>query len=89
MILHPTHFIRNVDPISLEIAHDEKCELTSIDPRTGTALSSQHDTSPINTRKQRNRRGWAHMSEILWIIRPFIYGEYYQFRDDRWMTYPD
>ncbi|KAI8641528.1 peroxisome membrane protein [Parasitella parasitica] len=73
MILHPTHLIRNVDPISLDIAYGEKYELTSIDPRTGTALSSTHDTSRIGTSQPKNRRGWAHMSEILWIIRPFVY----------------
>lgn len=75
MILHPTHFIRNVDPVSLEIAQDEKYELTSIDPRTGTALSASHDSSQINSSRNNNRGGWAHLSELLWIVRPFIYGK--------------
>lgn len=75
MILHPTHFIRNVDPVSLNIAQDEKYELTSIDPRTGTALSATYDSSQINSDQNNNCGGWAHLSELLWIVRPFIYGK--------------
>lgn len=73
MILHPTHFIRNVDPVSLKITQDEKHELTSIDPRTGTALSATYDSGWINSNQNNNRGGWAHLSELLWIVRPFIY----------------
>ncbi|KAI8989324.1 peroxisome membrane protein [Pilobolus umbonatus] len=70
MILHPTHFIRNVDPVSLDLVKDEKLELVSFDPRTGTALSMNegaakdyHDNSTITSQ----------LGELLWIIRPFIY----------------
>ncbi|GAN03153.1 peroxisomal membrane protein PEX16 [Mucor ambiguus] len=79
MILHPTHFIRNVDTASLEIANDEKFELTSLDPRTGTALSStQAAIEKINSSRNNGIRGWAHLSELLWIVRPFVYA---------WMIY--
>ncbi|KAL9545076.1 hypothetical protein PS6_008434 [Mucor atramentarius] len=74
MILHPTHFIRNVDTVSLEVANDEKFELTSLDPRTGTALSStQTAIEQINNSRNSGIRGWAHLSELLWIVRPFVY----------------
>ncbi|KAL0145618.1 peroxisome membrane protein [Mucor lusitanicus] len=79
MILHPTHFIRNVDTVSLEVANDEKFELTSLDPRTGTALSStQAAIEQINSSRHTGIRGWAHLGELLWIVRPFVYA---------WMIY--
>lgn len=76
MVLHPTHFIRNVDAMSLEVANDEKFELTSLDPRTGTALSStQAAIEQINSNRNSRIGGWAHISEFLWILRPFVYGK--------------
>ncbi|KAI8090729.1 peroxisome membrane protein [Thamnidium elegans] len=71
MVLHPTHFIRNIDPASLDVCQDEKFELLALDPRTGTALSiNNFDSGTITCQ---SRRGWAQVAELLWIIRPFIY----------------
>lgn len=82
MILHPTHFIRNIDPVSLDVCEDEKFELLNLDPRTGTALSAntQYEDSENNNNEQftiaegKSRKGWGKIGELLWIIRPFIYG---------------
>ncbi|KAI9270012.1 peroxisome membrane protein [Helicostylum pulchrum] len=71
MVLHPTHFIRNIDPTSLDVCQDEKFELLALDPRTGTALSINNSDS--GTIACKSRRGWAQVAELLWIIRPFIY----------------
>ena len=69
MILHPTHYIRNVDPDTLDLQHkDDKLELSHLDPRTGTALSRESDT------KSQSRSGWSHMGELLWMVRPLVYG---------------
>jgi hypothetical protein len=70
MVLHPTHFIRNVDPVSLDVLEQEKFELLTLDPRTGTALSS---TSIDHQQSNRSGR-WAQFAELLWILRPFVYG---------------
>ncbi|CEI85741.1 hypothetical protein RMCBS344292_00196 [Rhizopus microsporus] len=68
MILHPTHYIRNVDPDTLDLQHkDDKLELSHLDPRTGTALSKESDT------KSQSRSGWSHMGELLWMVRPLVY----------------
>lgn len=72
MVLHPTHFIRNIDPTSLDVCQDEKFELLALDPRTGTALSINNSDSATITCQ--SRRGWAQVAELLWIIRPFVYG---------------
>lgn len=73
MIVHPTHFIRNVDPNSFEICKDDKFELLALDPRTGTALSANNSDS--GTVRCQSRKGWGYVGELLWIIRPFIYGK--------------
>ncbi|CAO3607230.1 unnamed protein product [Mucor hiemalis] len=80
MILHPTHFIRNIDPVSLDVCEEEKFELLNLDPRTGTALSANttyddnEDTpSPSCVAEGKSRTGWGKIGELLWIIRPFIY----------------
>jgi hypothetical protein len=73
MVLHPTHLIRNIDPSTLEVVNDEKFELANIDIRTGTPLSGSLPESAHGTISGTNRSGWAHLGEILWIIRPFIY----------------
>lgn len=74
MILHPTHFIRNVDPVTLEISEEDKLELTTIDPRTGTALSkAARGDEKLLSYHRRSR--WGHLGEILWILRPLIYGK--------------
>lgn len=70
MVLHPTHFIRNIDPVSLDVCTEEKFELLNLDPRTGTSLSTACDSSFSVARK-----GWAQVGELLWIIRPLIYGK--------------
>jgi hypothetical protein len=75
MVLHPTHLIRNIDPSTLEVANDEKFELANIDIRTGTPLSGSLPESAHGTISGTSRSGWAHFGEILWIIRPFIYGK--------------
>lgn len=81
MILHPTHFIRNIDPVSLDVCEEEKFELLNLDPRIGTALSANttyednEDTpspSPC-VAEGKSRIGWGKIGELLWIIRPFIY----------------
>lgn len=74
MVLHPTHFIRNIDPVSLDVCKEEKFELLNLDPRTGTALSTSCDK--YSSVEVRGRRGWAQVGELLWIVRPFIYGNY-------------
>lgn len=71
MVLHPTHFIRNIDPVSLDVCSEEKFELLNLDPRTGTALSA----NPCDSSFSVGRRGWSQVGELLWIIRPFIYGK--------------
>jgi hypothetical protein len=74
MVLHPTHFIRNIDPVSLDVCEQEKFELLTLDPRTGTALSATSgDYSSIDGK---SRKGWGQVGELLWIIRSFIYGNY-------------
>lgn len=74
MILHPTHFIRNVDPVTLEVSEEDKLELSTLDPRTGTALTYtvENDEKPLTSHQQSR---WAQVGEILWIIRPLIYGK--------------
>lgn len=86
MILHPTHFIRNIDPVSLDVCEEEKFELLNLDPRTGTALSANttyddnEDTpSPSCVAEGKSRTSWGKIGELLWIIRPFIYGECHWF----------
>ncbi|KAI8877453.1 peroxisome membrane protein [Backusella circina FSU 941] len=73
MVLHPTHLIRNIDPSTLEAANDEKFELANIDIRTGTPLSGTLPNSTHVSISGTHRSGWAHLGEILWIIRPFVY----------------
>jgi peroxin-16 len=85
MVLHPTHFIRNIDPVSLDVCEDEKLELLTLDPRTGTALSANNSCDNSNSvsssasaavSEGKSRKGWGYIGEILWIIRPVIYGMY-------------
>jgi peroxin-16 len=74
IILYPTHFIRNVDPVSLDVLEEEKFELLALDPRTGTALSSIATDQQQQQQQSRGSRKWAQFAELLWILRPFVYG---------------
>ncbi|KAI8146643.1 peroxisomal membrane protein-domain-containing protein [Fennellomyces sp. T-0311] len=58
MVIHPTHFARADE--------DDKINLATLDPRIGVPASSTLYGSA-------SRKGWAHIAEVLWIIRPFIY----------------
>ncbi|ORZ19657.1 peroxisome membrane protein [Absidia repens] len=79
MILHPTHFIRNVDPSTLayDIAGEEKIELTHLDTRTGVPSSANskllYGKSYSEVGAGSRKTKWAHLGELLWILRPFIY----------------
>lgn len=91
MVLHPTHFIRNIDPVSLDVCEDEKLELLILDPRTGTALSANdttcHDSNSAISSDSKTRKGWRQVGEMLWIIRPVIYGMYDDLQGDWEISY--
>ncbi|KAI8329452.1 peroxisome membrane protein [Chlamydoabsidia padenii] len=78
MVLHPTHFIRNVDSSTLtyDTMGEEKIELTHLDTRIGvpstanTELLSRVMDIDIPTF---HRSKWTHLAEVLWIFRPLIY----------------
>ncbi|KAG0169333.1 Peroxisomal membrane protein pex16 [Apophysomyces sp. BC1034] len=72
MILHPTHLVRNVDPVSFEPSDNAKFELMTLDPRIGTPATSDPSLWQGHM-KSLPRIGWAHLAEILWILRPIVY----------------
>lgn len=79
MILHPTHYIRDIDPITLDLqSTEDKLELSHLDPRTGIAMSSRKE---LSLQSGNSRKGWAHVGEILWKIRPLVYGKRRHTRD--------
>ena len=59
IVIHPTHFARDDE--------DHKVSLATLDPRIGVPSSSTLYGSA-------SRKGWAHVAELLWILRPLIYG---------------
>lgn len=81
-VMHPTHIVRNIDPSSFELNTEDKFELSTIDPRVGVPSTSNPDlltltttTTTTNPGYASIRQGWAHIGELLWIIRPVIYGK--------------
>lgn len=86
MILHPTHFIRNVDPVSLDVLEEEKFELLALDPRTGTALSSTATLPSDQQQQSKSSSKWAQLAELLWILRPFVYGSFQMMRSSLYLT---
>ncbi|KAI9472375.1 MAG: peroxisome membrane protein [Benjaminiella poitrasii] len=70
MVVHPTHLLRNIDPVA------------QLDPRTGIAKPTAAE--PIN-RKSVMKSGWFQLSELLWIIRPLIYA-YMVAKEQKYMT---
>ncbi|CAO3648174.1 unnamed protein product [Cunninghamella blakesleeana] len=86
MILHPTHYIRNINPENLEFDNEEKYELTHLDPRIGLPSSSNETLYENNYSYQDSTfsssspstltptlKKISQLAELLWIIRPFIY----------------
>ncbi|KAG1528094.1 hypothetical protein G6F47_000533 [Rhizopus delemar] len=59
------------DPITLDLqSTEDKLELSHLDPRTGIAMSSRKE---LSLQSGNSRKGWAHVGEILWKIRPLVY----------------
>ncbi|SAM08100.1 hypothetical protein [Absidia glauca] len=93
MVLHPTHFIRNIDTNTLayDTTGEEKIELAHLDTRTGVPSSAniellfKKSTPDMGMTLQRTK--WAHLAELLWIFRPLLYvillrREHYKHRRD-------
>lgn len=76
-VIHPTHLVRNTDPCTFESNVTDKLELATLDPRTGTPSTANPRllTSSTTTSSTTPRRGWALVGEILWVIRPVVYGK--------------
>ncbi|KAI8084450.1 peroxisome membrane protein [Halteromyces radiatus] len=78
MVLHPTHFIRNIDPTTLEYdtTGEDKIELGHLDTRIGMPSSSNRSlyyNPQIVTKNSSQTSKLGHLSELLWISRPLIY----------------
>ncbi|CAO3633781.1 unnamed protein product [Cunninghamella echinulata] len=85
MILHPTHYIRNINPENLEFDKEEKFELTHLDPRIGLPSSgnetlynnhqliSDSMSSSSSSSLTPTLKKLSQLAELLWIIRPFVY----------------
>ncbi|KAI8365964.1 peroxisome membrane protein [Radiomyces spectabilis] len=76
MILHPTHLVRNVDPSTFTASTTDKFELATLDPRIGTPSTANPSlllTAKDATKTPLPRKGWAHLAEIVWIIRPLVF----------------
>ncbi|KAI8063866.1 peroxisome membrane protein [Gongronella butleri] len=73
MVLHPTHFLRNVDAHSLAYDHDgeDRFELGHLDARLG--LPSTANDTLSKPAFPTPRFGLAHVAELLWMARPLVY----------------
>ncbi|ORX56242.1 peroxisome membrane protein [Hesseltinella vesiculosa] len=73
MVLHPTHFLRNVDThtLSFDREGEDRFELGHLDARLG--LPSTADADLTQSVYPLPRVGWAHLAELLWMARPLVY----------------
>lgn len=76
-VIHPTHLVRNTDPCTFESNVTDKLELATLDPRTGTPSTANPRllTASTTVSSTMPRQGWALFGEIVWIIRPVVYGK--------------